>query len=76
MYERMETENFDGSDARAKDWRPLTGFPIPVQTEYPAHDKTKSGRLNRVLTARLGCMNEWKPKILTGLTRELKTGDP
>ena len=34
MYERMETENFDGSDARAKDWRPLTGFPIPVQTEY------------------------------------------
>src|SRR5881398_318886 len=34
MYERMGTENFDGSDARAKDWRPLTGFPIPVQTEY------------------------------------------
>ncbi|TMI51429.1 hypothetical protein E6H13_08750, partial [Candidatus Bathyarchaeota archaeon] len=30
----MGTENFDGSDARAKDWRPLTGFPIPVQTEY------------------------------------------
>jgi len=43
--------------------------------DNPAHDKTESGRLNRVLTARLGCMNEWEPKFLTGLSRELKAED-